>query len=328
MIDRARMTNLNDFVEAYAPLFDTKTMTLNSSNLKANSDSDRSLEIDRHTLSGDLYYDFLRSLHVPTTYAEKVPTELLIPHLKYFIGMKSEPVVCEISKADDRTIRSFGENKNKMDLATVASEFRNITKSELLSGNSFIKNRRVVMYGITSEIAKEPRKGDIVEGGLYFDFDKRYEKVNASVYTNRLVCSNGAIATSSHLKWKKGNQQIPEFLSKIKKEYENHCNVSLILLENLDKMEVGDLTCLENLLNEYTNHIFIPDKIVGNIKIKVLAHTISNMYDIWNIITEEVTHGTYENEARLNLLKYCGVAAELSATGKSHCSYCGKSLIN
>lgn len=148
-------------------------------------------------------------LKIPASYSEKVPVALMIPHVNHFFALNDGqftafiqndggvPVVQHFSEGERRPISNIEILDVVDDVLKESLDVGAISYSHVHHNlyDTTINVKLPVEQDMTSGTV---RKGDIVAGGISLNTSFVMEHpLDVASYTERLICTNGAISTSN-----------------------------------------------------------------------------------------------------------------------------------
>lgn len=318
--------DMQEYITAHRDVFNTKPIMLSAGvAIRAHGDKKGIIVDNQYSLTDMQYLDFTSSIGIPRAYANKVPVDLLLDGIEWSLKNSTSPALQVNAKGD---VAGFGIDKYPLRVEEMCDAVSKITGSTQISTISHADNKSMTIYAPTSMIAVEPKIGDTVSAGLAFSADKRLNIGSAHIYTHRLACLNGAVVSSKSLSWSKGKLDFPQFFNHVEMSFKKNADLALQFVSALPNTKVHDLGQLDKLLAEYSTVSPLSERIREIIKEQILAAGVSDMYDIWNVITAYATHGGHTNTGRMNLLKYGGAMALVAGSEKHHCGRCGNDLLH
>jgi len=323
-----KITTLNDFVDGNKVQFDTKTVPFKTVSLTRDDTLGTLLVNKDYKITNSGYKSLLSFCKIPVGFGLKLPQDIANTLIKKGLSDYSGEIPCEVSLTDGATIHSFGEDKIKIKLEDLAEELRTTLVNDKLSSNSFVDGNTATMYGISEKYVEEPKEGDVINGGIALSINKSFGSCESSVYTNRLVCTNGMVNSDRHFSWKKNNKVgIQEFFMSVGNQLPEKASTVLESIKGLVQKPINDLNNLTAFLEQTSKNYLISAKTRGVLEEAVLSSTVTTEYDLLNSMTWEATHGGHEGKLQYDMLSFCGFAAMKMAENSSHCNSCGHTLL-
>lgn len=232
-------------------------------------------------------------------------------------------VLSDMIKAlDDRDFSFVSKNGIPQDIISkpkyqsvsfdeVISTFNdNVTKdgtiNRVLSGSDY--NVSLEMSNPNS--SKEVLVGDIVNAGVRFSFSPIGTVApTVSAYTNRLVCTNGAISNKNIFKFEYQNSSPRDFRDWFKTsviEAYMEFNDIIEVYKNMTK-NIVSAHDKSSLLQHIMNSSRLGRMANKSIKAKALDSEVNTMWDAFNLITWGATHATEDLDRINNALEYASL---------------------
>lgn len=177
-----------------------------------------------------------------------------------------------------------------------------------------IKEDKVCLY-VVGQLQEAVRKGDIVSGGAYLEFSPTgISSPLIKGFIQRLVCTNGAIASEDTFTFNFGGDDSQSFNKWLK--------ASLIAASKSVKKTAATLREMAGQKinpSEVLDHVLkagLPEEVKNSIRSKVMDEGASTMYDLYNHLTyvashevndERIVHRLMENASTINGHRNCPV---------------------
>lgn len=231
----------------------------------------------------DSFKNFSKYLGIPPYFAEKLPPSILGQVVDHFI---------EVNREKPATMSHFGEEfHNLFDSKSlllppneVMSRVVKIFNPEdVVSHLDFING--LVINVRTINVEKDILPGDITQGGIRFNATYG-AKPQVSAYMERLVCSNGMVATNELDVVPLRGFTLNEVLANVEHMAEHYLKSLLPnYLENWKKMTTITSTNPEQLIHRLARENDLSTKLESHIIDAASSLSGSSYYDVVNLIT-------------------------------------------
>lgn len=265
-----------------------------------------------------------------------MPNDLIYTITKYLL---ERSVQTEITIIDKEIVSLF--KKIPFMLADLCAEIQSITKSHLISIDSYVDDDFVTIYSIDQVRGIEPRKDDVVCRGLAVRVTIM-GLIEIYPFSFRMSCSNGAIHRIDELgnsKWSfqfnskwafqfnGGREDYKGWFAHVKNEYEPTASSVLKRISSLTEKtvktdEIGKF--LHVILGRQNPH---RRRELDSI---IVSEDSINAYDLWNLTTSEYTNLANENHKQsFKYFKLGGAIGDFLGRpyyGKVNCVTCGNKI--
>lgn len=252
---------------------------------------------------------------IPRAYALKCPPELLVPHLNYFIRESPLTAATFTSSPASGIVDGFVPGEiEPVRFTTALDSVARRFGGDLIVHHSHV-SREWVQFGVVTPDEVAVSVGDPIRSGVMisgsFDFSRDIE---VSAYTNRLVCTNGAVSTDYIFRQKRSEGQAglnSEWLEDaLTAAFEARDNVihRLATLQSRQLSGEGTSDYLNSVFEEFGVPAAVRPRVLGRI---IDQGGIENGYDLWNAVTWVASHDPDLAQRPRQSLRLMGVAGEI-----------------
>lgn len=321
IVDRETLEKGLDSVEGYETLDVEPGARVGQVDFKSNGKIGVNILGNEYKLSKEAFNDALRSVGLPYSYTKKCPDELLVPHLNYFFNCPDIGKRRFIFKEDN----VIGVSKRSVSLVSTREILENV-EEVVGKGNIFGFHRpHVSLDSIRLPVVLNMDR-DILPNEKFFGGIIVQNSVLGTVplemssYLLREVCSNGAVAIDTLMKWSRKNinysaiewakKSAEDCFAGLEKEFNLIKKLTEVIIEG-DPQPVVD-----SIYKEFN----IPIGIQKEISNEMIESGAKTMFDVYNAITKV---GTWGEKA----LDDPDISRKLQLIGSSVCKHmevCGE----
>ena len=272
--------------------------------------------------SEDSFGNFLKYLTIPAKFLYKLPSPLQTEVVNHMLG-KWEDSPAIISTYGDEFWNLYNDKtmmiSNKRMAEVVTDVFDGDAK---ISKASFLEG--MVLNIQTSEVSTAVKPGDITNGGirLYAPLGKN---PYVSAYMERLVCSNGMVATNEWDALSIRGRTVDEVIKEMEYLARKVLTTDIpAYLDNWKQMQEIKSSNPEQLIHRLVREAGVNEKIESVIIDRANALESNSYYDVVNLITS-LQHEEGVSESQLFRLQALGGNA-VRDLGGHRCNNCQHSL--
>ena len=266
--------------------------------------------------------NFATFIGAPGKFLMKLHPEMRKSVIDYMI-QKSHEVECTVTLQSSELLNVFKADQMLLPPDKVLERVSPLFNDEDVV--SYLDFRTGLVMNIrTSNVSTAVKPGDITEGGIRFD-TTHGKSPEVSAYMERLVCTNGMVATSDLDKVPVRGYTLEEVLHSMQNIADHYLNTAVPnFLENWKKLTDVRSTNPEQLIHRLSKENDLSPKIETRIIEAAASLDDSSYYDVINLITS-FQHAEGVDPKQVNKLQVLGGNA-VRDMGGHRCVNCQHNL--
>ena len=262
---------------------------------------------------------------IPVSYMEKVPSQLIVPHINYWLDSRSADGDMHTLGLNSEGLVNFFYKGDRIPVpSTVAMDIveeklgTDVTYSHVSVNPDFI---RFSATSPTSE--REVGVGDPVRFGVTVTNSTTFKTaLEVSAYVHRLTCSNGMVSQQNTVKYQsKPDDGQEDWLAMAVEQAIQAASDEFDRLESMSQID------LNGHVPDYLNQMFAEFKVPRSMRSGITEEVITTgprtLYDLFNIVTDFASNSE-DALSSVHLANRLNTSASLIASHLDVCDNCGR----